>query len=102
MARIHAIDGLAPRAVEGPWFLATTPSGACAEPGDLDGVDGWIPAPVFQVDPECLHRVDQEPFTGHQRLMLVGGVGANPRGPVRALHNGEIVPIVDFHGTGAT
>ena len=46
MARIHAIDGALPRAVEGPWRLLVTEAGACAGPGDLDGRDGWIPAPV--------------------------------------------------------
>ncbi|MCJ2015487.1 glycosyl hydrolase 2 galactose-binding domain-containing protein [Methylobacterium sp. J-076] len=46
MARIRTIDGAPPRAVAGPWRLLATPAGSCAGPGDLDGRDGWIPAPV--------------------------------------------------------
>ncbi|MBE7249227.1 MAG: glycoside hydrolase family 2 protein, partial [Actinomycetospora chiangmaiensis] len=46
MARIRALDDTAPRAIEGPWQLLTTPPGACAGPGDLDAAGDWIPAEV--------------------------------------------------------
>jgi beta-mannosidase len=46
VARIRSVDGRVPRGPSGPWCLALTPPGACAGPGDLDGVTGWIPAPV--------------------------------------------------------
>ncbi len=46
MARIRALDGTAPRAVEGPWRLLTTAPGACAGPGDLPADGSWIPAAV--------------------------------------------------------
>ena len=46
MARIHAIDGVPPRAVEGPWELLATPAGACAGPGDLPLSGDWTPALV--------------------------------------------------------
>jgi beta-mannosidase len=45
VARIRAIDGASPRAVEGPWELLVTPAGTCAGPGDL-AATGWIPATV--------------------------------------------------------
>lgn len=45
MARIRAVDGAAPRTIDEGWRLAVTPSGACAGPGDLDGLD-WIAARV--------------------------------------------------------
>lgn len=46
MARIRAIDGAPPRALDGPWRMLLTEAGACAGPGDLAGRDGWIAAPV--------------------------------------------------------
>ncbi|WP_449409839.1 glycosyl hydrolase 2 galactose-binding domain-containing protein [Methylobacterium komagatae] len=46
MARIRAIDGAAPRAVDGPWQLLATQAGACASPADCAGREGWIPAAV--------------------------------------------------------
>ena len=46
MARIRSVDGRAPQAPPGPWRLAMTQPGACAGPGDLDRVTGWIPASV--------------------------------------------------------
>jgi beta-mannosidase len=46
MARIRSVDGVEPQAPPEPWWLAVTPPGACAGPGDLDGVTDWIPATV--------------------------------------------------------
>ncbi|WP_267357905.1 MULTISPECIES: glycoside hydrolase family 2 protein [unclassified Methylobacterium] len=46
MALIRNVDGRAPEALPGSWRLAVTPPGACAGPGDLDGVTDWIPASV--------------------------------------------------------
>jgi beta-mannosidase len=46
MALIRSVDGRAPEALPGPWRLAVTAPGACAGPGDLDGVSDWIPAAV--------------------------------------------------------
>ena len=46
MARIRSVDGRVPQAPPGPWCLAMTQPGACAGPGDLDRVTGWIPASV--------------------------------------------------------
>lgn len=54
MARIRALDGVPPRAVEGPWRLLATPAGACAGPRDLDGREGWIPASVPGTAAEAL------------------------------------------------
>jgi beta-mannosidase len=46
VARIRAIDGAGPHAVDGPWELLVTPAGACAGPGDLASDGAWIPAEV--------------------------------------------------------
>ncbi|MCJ2072354.1 glycoside hydrolase family 2 protein [Methylobacterium sp. J-030] len=46
MALIRSVDRRAPRDLPGPWRLAVTPPGACAGPGDLDGVTDWIAAEV--------------------------------------------------------
>ncbi|KIU37341.1 beta-mannosidase [Methylobacterium radiotolerans] len=46
MARIRSLDDRAPEVQLGPWRLAVTPPGACAGPGDLDGVTDWIAAEV--------------------------------------------------------
>ncbi|MWV24035.1 glycoside hydrolase family 2 protein [Methylobacterium sp. 2A] len=46
MALIRSIDGQAPQDLPGPWRFTLTPPGACAGPGDLDGVADWIPAVV--------------------------------------------------------
>ncbi|MGU3666354.1 glycosyl hydrolase 2 galactose-binding domain-containing protein [Methylobacterium sp. A49B] len=46
MARIRSVEGRVPGGTPGPWRLALTPPGACANPGDLDGVTDWIPATV--------------------------------------------------------
>ncbi|MCJ2090892.1 glycoside hydrolase family 2 protein [Methylobacterium sp. E-005] len=46
MALIRSVDGRAPVDLPGPWRLALTSPGACAGPGDLDGVTDWIPAAV--------------------------------------------------------
>ncbi len=91
MARIHAIDGAHPRTVEGPWRLLVTEAGACAGPGDLDGRDGWIPAPVpgtaaqalrdagrwHEAEPAPLHDKDiwyraPIPGSGRERLRFEG------------------------------
>jgi len=91
VARIHAIDGAQPRTVEGPWRLLVTEAGACAGPGDLDGRDGWIPAPVpgtaaqalrdagrwHEAEPATLHDKDiwyraPIPGSGRERLRFEG------------------------------
>ncbi|MBN4093736.1 MULTISPECIES: hypothetical protein [Methylobacterium] len=46
MARIRSVDDRAPEVRFGPWRLAATPAGACAGPGNLDEVTGWIAAEV--------------------------------------------------------
>lgn len=58
MARIRAIDGAPPRAVEGPWRLLATGVGACATPADLAS-DGWIPAPVPGTAAQALRDAGQ-------------------------------------------
>lgn len=46
MARIHALDGIPARAVEGPWQLLLTLPGACAAPRDASARPDWIAARV--------------------------------------------------------
>ena len=46
MARLHAVDGVPARRVDGPWQLVVTAPGACAGPGDAAALPGWIPAEV--------------------------------------------------------
>ena len=46
MARLHALDGIPPRRVDGPWQLVVTAPGACAGPSDAAALAGWIPAEV--------------------------------------------------------
>ncbi|MGU3464480.1 glycosyl hydrolase 2 galactose-binding domain-containing protein [Methylobacterium sp. C33D] len=46
MARIRSVDDRAPEVRLAPWRLAATPPGACAGPGDLDGITDWIAAEV--------------------------------------------------------
>lgn len=71
MARIRAIDGAPPRAVDGPWRLLSTEAGACAGPGDLDSRDGWIPAPVPGTAAQALREaglwIDAEPAPIHDK-----------------------------------
>ncbi|MGF3022007.1 glycosyl hydrolase 2 galactose-binding domain-containing protein [Methylobacterium aquaticum] len=42
MALLRTVD----RALDGPWDMIVTEPGACAGPGDLDTLTGFIPAPV--------------------------------------------------------
>jgi beta-mannosidase len=91
MARIRAVDGVPPLPVGGPWQLVTTPPGACAGPGDLAGLDGWISACVpgtaaaalrdaglwSEPEPEPIHDRDvwyrtSFPGTGRARLAFEG------------------------------
>ncbi len=91
MARIRAIDGAPPRAVEGPWQLIATGAGACAGPADLAGHEGWIPAPVpgtaaqalsdagqwAEAEPAPIHDKDiwyraPIPGSGRERLRFEG------------------------------
>ncbi|AWN34778.1 glycoside hydrolase family 2 protein [Methylobacterium radiodurans] len=91
MARIRAIDGVPPLPVGGSWQLVTTPPGACAGPGDLAGLDGWIPARVpgtaaaalreaglwSEAEPAPIHDRDvwyrtSFPGTGRARLAFEG------------------------------
>ena len=91
MARIRAIDGAPPRAVEGPWRMLATQAGACAGPNDLAGLDAWIPAPVpgtaaqalrdagawREAEPTPLHDQDiwyraAIPGSGRERLRFEG------------------------------
>ncbi len=91
MARIRAVDGVPPLPVGGPWQLATTPSGTCAGPDDLAGLDGWIPARVpgtvaaalreaglwSETEPAPIHDRDvwyrtTFPGTGRARLAFEG------------------------------
>ena len=91
MARIRAVDGVPPLLVGGPWQLVTTPPGACAGPGDLAGLDGWISACVpgtaaaalrdaglwSEPEPEPIHDRDvwyrtSFPGTGRARLAFEG------------------------------
>jgi len=46
MACIRSVDGRAQQSLPGSWRMTVTPPGACAVPGDLDGVTDWIPAAV--------------------------------------------------------
>lgn len=91
MARIHAIDGAPPRAVDGPWHLLVTGAGTCAGPSDLTGHDGWIPAQVpgtvaqalrdaglwIEAEPAPIHDKDiwyrvPLPGSGRERLRFEG------------------------------
>ena len=46
MARLHAVDGIPARTIEGPWSLVVTAPGACAGPGEAASLPGWISAEV--------------------------------------------------------
>ncbi|TXN61606.1 glycoside hydrolase family 2 protein [Methylobacterium sp. WL6] len=46
MARLHTVDGIPARTIEGPWSLVVTAPGACAGPGEAASLPGWISAEV--------------------------------------------------------
>lgn len=54
MARLHAVDGVPARRIEGPWRLVVTAPGACAGPGDAACLPDWIPAEVPGTAPAAL------------------------------------------------
>ena len=91
MARVRAVDGRSPHAVEGSWQLLLTSPGAWADPGKLDRHADWIPACVpgtaaaalraagrwSEVTPTPIHAFDvwyctHVPGTGRERLHFGG------------------------------